>query len=56
MEVCSNIFIACCWLHNFLLEDLMARTNVWVGHGAPIDDDSLVVRDNVGGTRTRGDA
>jgi len=41
MEVCSNIFITCCWLNNFLLEDVMERSNVRVGRGAPIDDDGI---------------
>ncbi len=41
MEICSNIFITCCWLNNFLLEDVMERSNVRVGRGAPIDDDGI---------------
>jgi hypothetical protein len=41
MEVCSIIVIACCWLNNFLLEDVMERSNVLVGRGAPIDDDGI---------------
>jgi hypothetical protein len=40
MEICSKIFITCCWLNNFLL-DLMERSNVRVGRGAPIDDDGI---------------
>jgi hypothetical protein len=34
-------FITCCWLNNFLLEDVMERSKVCVGHGAPIDDDGI---------------
>jgi hypothetical protein len=41
MEVCSNIFITCCWLNNFLLEDVMERSNDRVGRGAPIGDDGI---------------
>ena len=41
MEICSNIFITCCWLNNFLLEDVMERSNVRVGRGAPIDCDGI---------------
>jgi hypothetical protein len=40
MQVCSKIFITCCWLNNYLL-DLMERSNVRVGHGAPIGDDGI---------------
>jgi hypothetical protein len=40
MEVCSKIFITCCWLNNFLV-DFMERSTVWVGRGAPLDDDGM---------------
>ncbi len=40
MEVCSKIFITCCWLNNFLV-DLMERSIVRVGRGAPLDDDGM---------------
>ena len=40
MEQCEKIFIACCILHNFLL-DQMVRNSVRVGHGYPIGDDGL---------------
>ena len=40
MEVCSKIFITCCWLNNFLV-DLMERSTVRVGRGAPLDDDGM---------------
>ena len=39
-EVCEKICITCCWLNNLLL-DLMERSNIKVGRGAPIDDDSI---------------
>ena len=35
---CKQIFIACCVLHNFLL-DLMVRNHVRAGHGYPINND-----------------
>ena len=41
MEVCSNIFIICRWLTNFLLEDVMERSNVQVGRGVLIDNDGF---------------
>ena len=41
MEVCLNMFITFCWLNNFLLEDVMERSNICVGRGAPIDDDGI---------------
>jgi hypothetical protein len=40
MEQWEKIFIACCILHNFLL-DLMVRTNVRVGCGHPIGDNGV---------------
>jgi hypothetical protein len=40
MQVCSKIFITCCWLNNYLL-DLMERSNVCIGRGAPIGDDGI---------------
>jgi hypothetical protein len=41
MEICEKIFITCCWLNNFLMLDVMERTNVRVGHGAPISVDGI---------------
>ncbi len=32
--------MTCCWLNNFLLE-LMERSNVHVGRGAPVGDDGV---------------
>jgi hypothetical protein len=40
MEKCEKIFIGCCVLHIFLL-DQMVRNNVRVGRGYPIGDDGL---------------
>jgi hypothetical protein len=40
MEQCEKIFLACCILHNFLL-DQMAWNSVRVGRGYPIGDDGL---------------
>ena len=37
---CEQIFIACCVLHNFLL-DLMVRNHVRAGRGYPINNDGL---------------
>jgi hypothetical protein len=37
---CEQIFIACCVLHNFLL-DLMVRNHVRAGHGYPINNNGL---------------
>ena len=37
---CEQIFIACCVLHNFLL-DLMVRNHVRAGCGYPINNDRL---------------
>ena len=37
---CEQIFIACCVLHNFLL-DQMVRNHVRAGRGYPIDNDGL---------------
>ena len=37
---CEQIFIACCVLHNFLL-DQMARNHVRAGRGYPIDNGGL---------------
>ena len=41
INICSNIFLTCCWLNNFLLDDVMERSNVRIGRGAPIDDDGI---------------
>ena len=41
MDVCSNNFIFCCWLNNFLLDNVMERSNVRVGCGTPIEDDCI---------------
>jgi hypothetical protein len=35
MVIWEKIFIKCCWLNNFML-DVMERTDVRVGRGAPI--------------------
>ena len=40
MVICEKIFITCCWLNNFML-DVMERTNVRVGRGAPIGVDGI---------------
>ena len=40
IQTCEKVFITCCCLNNFLL-DLMERTNVTVGRGAPIGDDGI---------------
>jgi hypothetical protein len=40
IEQCKKIFIVCCVLHNFLL-DQMVRNSVRVGRGYPIGDDGL---------------
>jgi hypothetical protein len=40
MEQCEQIFLACCVLHNFLL-DQMVRNSVRVGRGYPIGDNGL---------------
>ena len=40
MEQCKKIFIACCILHNFLLNQ-MVLNSVRVGHGYSIGDDRL---------------
>ena len=40
MVICEKIFITCCWLNNFML-DVMVRTNVRVGRGAPIGGDGI---------------
>jgi hypothetical protein len=40
MEKCEKIFIGCCVLHNFLL-DQMVRNNVRVGRGYPIGDNDF---------------
>ena len=40
ITICEKLFVTCCCLNNFLL-DLMERTNVRVGRGAPIDDDGI---------------
>ncbi len=37
---CEQIFIACCVLHNFLL-DLMVHNHVRAGRGYPINNDGL---------------
>jgi hypothetical protein len=37
---CDKIFVTCCCLNNFML-DLMERTNVRVGRGAPMGDDGI---------------
>ena len=37
---CEQIFIACCVLHNFLL-DQMVRNHVRAGHGYPMNYDGL---------------
>jgi hypothetical protein len=36
----DKFFVTCCCLNNFML-DLMERTNVRVGRGAPMDDDGI---------------
>ena len=38
--ICGKIFVTCCCLNNFM-PDLMERTNVRVGHGAPMGDDGI---------------
>ena len=40
INICEKIFVTCCCLNNFLL-DLMTRTNVRVGRGAPIGCDGI---------------
>ncbi len=40
INICENIFVTCCCLNNFLL-DQMARINVRVGRGLPIGDDGI---------------
>ena len=40
ITICEKIFVTCCCLNNFLV-DLMTRTNVRVGRGAPIDGDGI---------------
>jgi hypothetical protein len=37
---CEKIFLACCCLHNFLL-DVMERSDVRVGRGAPLPGDGI---------------
>ena len=37
---CEKIFLACCCLHNFLL-DVMERNDVRVGHGAPLPHNGI---------------
>jgi hypothetical protein len=37
---CDKIFVTCCSLNNFML-NLMERTNVRVGRGAPMGDDGI---------------
>ena len=40
INICEKIFVTCCCLNNFLL-DQMERTNVRVGRGLPIGDDGI---------------
>ena len=54
MEVCSKIFITCCWLNNFLV-DLMERSTVRVGRGAPLDDDGLWLSGRAEGVEEQAD-
>ena len=38
--VCEKIFVACCCLHNFLLE-VMEHNDVPIGHGSPPGNDCM---------------
>ena len=49
-----KIFITCCWLNNFLL-DLMERSTVRVGRGAPLADDGMWLSGRVEGEEERAD-
>ncbi len=40
IRICKKIFITCCWMNNFML-DVMERTNVRVGRGAPLGFDGI---------------
>ena len=40
VQTCEKIFVTCCWLNSFLL-DLMERSNVHIGRGAPVRDDGV---------------
>jgi hypothetical protein len=40
INICEKIFVACCCLNNFLLDQL-ERNTVRVGRGLPIGDDSI---------------
>ena len=40
MRVCEKIFVACCWLHNFLLEENEIGYHK-VGRGTPIGNDGV---------------
>jgi hypothetical protein len=40
INICEKIFVTCCCMNNFLL-DLMVRTNIRVGQGAPIGNDGI---------------
>ncbi len=38
--VCEKIFVACCCIHNFLLE-VMELNDACIGRGAPLGDDCI---------------
>jgi len=40
MVTCNKLFVTCCCLNNLML-DLMEKTNVRVGCGAPMGDDGI---------------
>ncbi len=41
IHVCEKIFVTCCCLHNFLLDQQMERGCHRVGRGCPIGDDGI---------------
>lgn len=40
INICEKIFVTCCCLNNFLV-DQMERSNIRVGCGGPIGDDGI---------------
>ena len=41
IRLCEKIFVTCCCLHNFLLDQQMERGSHRVGRGCPIGDDGI---------------
>jgi hypothetical protein len=46
IRVCEKIFVVCCCLHNFLLDQQIERGSPKVGRGCPIGDDGVFLDGN----------